>query len=74
MTIQNKRHHQQRVKNNRKHYIISGMNNNPRHIGKVAKTPGYCNCMYCTNPRKYGELDLKERKMIEATKLEFYDI
>ena len=49
-----RRHHWQRVKNNRKHYWNAGSKSDVA-IGKMIKTPCLCSCCMCMSPRKlYG--------------------
>lgn len=49
-----RRHHRQRVKNNRKHYWNAGSKSDVA-IGKMVKTPCLCSCCMCMSPRKlYG--------------------
>lgn len=49
-----RRHHRQRVKNNRKHYWNAGSKSDVA-VGKMIKTPCLCSCCMCMSPRKlYG--------------------
>jgi len=52
MTIQLKRHHSARIKNNRKNYWW-WCKKSPRMLGILRKTPKPCSCIMCRNKRSY---------------------
>ncbi|QTJ63359.1 hypothetical protein [Salmonella phage STWB21] len=65
-----RRHHRQRVKNNRKHYWNAGSKSDVA-IGKMIKTPCLCSCCMCMSPRKlYGNskvgLKISEIRKMDA--------
>lgn len=60
------RHHEQRMKNKRKHDIVY---HEEFPIGKHVKTPKLCSCAMCGNPRKYFG-NSKESKTIQELKNE----
>lgn len=50
-----RRHHRERIKNNRKGYWNVNGTKHPRSIGRMIKTPCLCSCWMCRSPRKlYG--------------------
>ena len=65
-----RRHHNERIKNNRKNYWFGKLT--PRMLGMAAKTPKPCSCMMCCNPRLYEGDSLKERSQKENDSVELY--
>lgn len=49
-----RRHHRQRVKNNRKKYwTVFPHEESPKRLGIITTTPCICSCWMCGNPHKY---------------------
>lgn len=71
MALALKHHHKQRIKKNRKHYFIVGMNKNKRFVGKAVKTPSFCHCIYC---RKLIEKRLIDKKIDEIVIFEMSEL
>ena len=67
-----RRHHRQRVKNNRKHYWNAGSKSDVA-VGKMIKTPCLCSCCMCMSPRKlYGNSKVG-LKISEIRKMDEFD-
>jgi len=57
-----KRHHQKRIKNNRKYYWGGNAATSDKSQGKCSRTPCLCSCWMCGNPRKYLGARFSERR------------
>lgn len=56
-----RRHHVQRLKNNRKHYWYGS--NSQRLLGILVHTAKICSCYICGNPRKFfKEKTIQEKR------------
>lgn len=70
-----RRHHWQRVKNNRKKYwTVFPHEESPKRLGIITTTPCICSCWMCGNPRKYYKnskagMKISEIKKMESTEL-----
>ena len=59
-----RRHHRERLANNRKHHWGRDISDNPKLIGMAVTTPCICSCWMCGNPRrKLKRITLKEKQM-----------
>lgn len=66
-----RRHHRQRVKNNRKKYwTVFPHEESPKRLGIVTTTPCICSCWMCGNPRKYYKNSKAGMKTSEIRKME----
>lgn len=66
-----RRHHRQRVKNNRKKYwTVFPHEESPRRLGIITTTPCICSCWMCGNPRKYYKNSKAGMKISEIRKME----
>lgn len=66
-----RRHHRQRVKNNRKKYwTVFPHEESPKRLGIVTTTPCICSCWMCGNPRKYYKNSKVGMKTSEIRKME----
>jgi hypothetical protein len=66
-----RRHHRQRVKNNRKKYwTVFPHKESPKRLGIVTTTPCICSCWMCGNPRKYYKNSKAGMKTSEIRKME----
>ncbi|KLV05084.1 hypothetical protein ABT56_12845 [Photobacterium aquae] len=57
-----RRHHIQRVKNNRKTFWGNSVNISNRRLGICASTPCVCSCWMCGNQRKYYGASFSDKK------------
>lgn len=71
MTLALKHHHKQRIKRNRKHYFIVGMDKNERFTGKAIKTPSFCHCMYCKKSFEKRLINIRDKEIIRFEMSEF---
>ncbi|WZX10896.1 hypothetical protein [Escherichia phage HK6] len=66
-----RRHHRQRVKNNRKKYwAVFPHEESPKRLGIITTTPCICSCWMCGNPRKYYKNSKAGMKISEIRKME----
>lgn len=66
-----RRHHRQRVKNNRKKYwTVFPHEESPKRLGIITTTPCICSCWMCGNPRKYYKNSKAGMKTSEIRKME----
>ncbi|WCZ57118.1 hypothetical protein K15_053 [Salmonella phage Kenya-K15] len=66
-----RRHHRQRVKNNRKKYwTVFPHEESPKRLGIITTTPCICSCWMCGNPRKYYGNSKAGMKISEIRKME----
>ncbi|EOC8429834.1 hypothetical protein RNO96_20325 [Escherichia coli] len=66
-----RRHHRQRVKNNRKKYwTVFPHEESPKRLGIITTTPCICSCWMCGNPRKYYKNSKAGMKISEIRKME----
>ncbi|AKO61414.1 hypothetical protein APCEc03_013 [Escherichia phage phiAPCEc03] len=66
-----RRHHRQRVKNNRKKYWTAFPHEeSPKRLGIITTTPCICSCWMCGNPRKYYKNSKAGMKTSEIRKME----
>lgn len=66
-----RRHHRQRVKNNRKKYwTVFPHEESPKRLGIITTTPCICSCWMCGNPRKYFKNSKAGMKTSEIRKME----
>ncbi|URF91793.1 hypothetical protein [Escherichia phage EC148] len=66
-----RRHHRQRVKNNRKKYwTVFPHEESPKRLGIIITTPCICSCWMCGNPRKYYKNSKAGMKISEIRKME----
>ena len=66
-----RRHHRQRVKNNRKKYwTVFPHEESPRRLGIITTTPCICSCWMCGNPRKHFKNSKAGMKTSEIRKME----
>ncbi|AWN08709.1 hypothetical protein HOT33_gp048 [Escherichia phage Gostya9] len=66
-----RRHHRQRVKNNRKKYwTVFPHEESPKRLGLITTTPCICSCWMCGNPRKYFKNSKAGMKTSEIRKME----
>lgn len=65
-----RRHHRQRVKNNRKKYwTVFPHEESPKRLGIITTTPCICSCWMCGNPRKYYKNSKAGMKTSEIRKM-----
>lgn len=66
-----RRHHRQRVKNNRrKYWTVFPHEESPKRLGIITTTPCICSCWMCGNPRKYYKNSKAGMKISEIRKME----
>lgn len=66
-----RRHHRQRVKNNRKKYwTVFPHEESPKRLGIITTTPCICSCWMCGNPRKHFKNSKAGMKTSEIRKME----
>lgn len=66
-----RRHHRQRVKNNRKKYwTVFPHEESPKRLGIITTTPCICSCWMCGNPRKHYKNSKAGMKTSEIRKME----
>ncbi|AAS77102.1 hypothetical protein T5.055 [Escherichia phage T5] len=65
-----RRHHRQRVKNNRKKYWTVFPHEGPKRLGIITTTPCICSCWMCGNPRKHFKNSKAGMKTSEIRKME----
>ena len=66
-----RRHHRQRVKNNRKKYwTVFPHEESPKRLGIITTTPCICSCWMCGNPRKFYKNSKAGMKTSEIRKME----
>ena len=66
-----RRHHRQRVKNNRKKYwTVFPHEESHKRLGIITTTPCICSCWMCGNPRKYYKNSKAGMKTSEIRKME----
>lgn len=66
-----RRHHRQRVKNNRKKYwTVFPHEESPKRLGIITTTPCICSCWMCGNPHKYYKNSKAGMKTSEIRKME----
>lgn len=66
-----RRHHRQRMKNNRKKYwTVFPHEESPKRLGIITTTPCICSCWMCGNPRKYYKNSKAGMKTSEIRKME----
>lgn len=66
-----RRHHRQRMKNNRKKYwTVFPHEESPKRLGIITTTPCICSCWMCGNPRKYYKNSKAGLKISEIRKME----
>lgn len=66
-----RRHHRQRMKNNRKKYwTVFPHEESPKRLGIITTTPCICSCWMCGNPRKYYKNSKAGMKISEIRKME----
>ena len=60
-----RRHQNGRIKNKRQFYsaVRNYEESEVRKRGRALKSPAMCQCDLCSNPRKYGQLTIQERRL-----------
>ena len=71
-----RRHHIERLKENRKNYWFWGGRKDPRRLGLLVHTPAPCSCYMCGNPRKWWKQKSIDQISFEefASKCEMIEI
>ncbi|TOB58840.1 hypothetical protein CGI58_23835 [Vibrio parahaemolyticus] len=57
-----RRHHIQRVKNNRKSYWGNAASSSSRILGICVSTPCVCSCWMCGNQRQHNGVSFSDKK------------
>ena len=66
MTRAGRRHHAQRLKNNRRFYYGRDLAYDPRELGRTVNTATRCSRPACGNPRKhFGERTIQELRVLQ---------
>lgn len=61
-----RRHHSNRLKQNRRYYHGQDKAEVPRNLGMVVTTAALCSCAMCGNPRKYfGDRSIQEQRAMQ---------
>ena len=66
MAIQSRRHHTERLKNNRKHHWGRDISQEPKALSQAARTPCTCSCTGCGNDRRLEGETMQERRADSA--------
>jgi hypothetical protein len=76
MGLAERRHHVERIKARRRSYWNGHAGTNARMLGKCARTPHPCSCIFCRSPREWDGPAIRDRRQAmrstEAT-IDAYD-
>lgn len=76
MGLAERRHHAKRIKARRRSYWNGRAGTDARMLGKCARTPHPCSCIFCRSPREWAGMTIQERRQamrITESTIDGYD-